>query len=122
MKLAASFAFIFAISGPALAESSACRPLTEVHSQVVSAGDKWIELSKEQWYFIAGNYTLNPGTPQGLPYGDKAVLVTPEKDPTVGMILFIDGDLACTPLRVPPILMSMLHDVGVKINHEGLAQ
>ena len=35
---------------------------------------KWIELTPAQWQFLRGVYALNPETPAGLPYGDKAVL------------------------------------------------
>ena len=36
---------------------------------------KWIELTSEQWQFLRGIYAMNPLTPPGLPYGDKAALV-----------------------------------------------
>jgi hypothetical protein len=36
---------------------------------------KWIELTSDQWQFLRGIYAMNPLTPPGLPYGDKAALV-----------------------------------------------
>jgi hypothetical protein len=40
-----------------------------------------------------------------LPYGDKAVLARLDKD-AGGLVFFIDGDKACTPMRAPPELMT----------------
>ena len=36
---------------------------------------KWIELTSDQWQFLRGIFAMNPLTPPGLPYGDKAALV-----------------------------------------------
>ena len=61
---------------------------------------KWIELTSDQWQFLRGIYAMNPLTPQGLPFGDKA----------------------CTPMAVPAELLSMMDDVATaKISHEGSA-
>ena len=62
---------------------------------------------------------MNPQTPPGLPYGDHAVLAQIAGD-TGGLIFFIDGDKACTPMPVPHELISMMQDVATdKIGHEG---
>jgi hypothetical protein len=54
-----------------------------------------------------------------LPYGDKAVLARLDKD-AGGLVFFIDGDKACTPMRAPPELMTLMDEVATdKINHEG---
>ena len=82
---------------------------------------KWIELTSDQWQFLRGIYAMNPQTPAGLPYGDKAALVKIEGR-TGGMVFFIDGDRACTPMAVPDELLSMMDDVATaKISHEGSA-
>ena len=82
---------------------------------------KWIELTSDQWQFLRGIYAMNPLTPAGLPYGDKAALVKIEGR-TGGMVFFIDGDKACTPMAVPDELLSMMDDVATaKISHEGSA-
>ena len=58
-------------------------------------------------------------TPPGLPYGDKAALVEIDGR-SGGMVFFIDGDKACTPMAVPDQLLAMMDDVATtKINHEG---
>jgi hypothetical protein len=80
---------------------------------------KWIELTSEQWQFLRGIYAMNPLTPPGLPYGDKAALVKVDGN-SGGMVFFIDGDKACTPMAVPDQLLAMMHEVATaKINHEG---
>jgi hypothetical protein len=53
-----------------------------------------------------------------LPYGDHAVLAQIAGD-AGGLIFFIDGDKACTPMPVPSELVSMMQDVATNtINHE----
>jgi hypothetical protein len=82
---------------------------------------KWIELTSEQWQFLRGIYAMNPLTPPGLPYGDKAALVKIDGS-SDGMVFFIDGDKACTPMAVPDQLLAMMDDVAAaKISHEGSA-
>jgi hypothetical protein len=88
--------------------------------QVIAARNgKWTELTPEQWQFLRGVYVMNPQTPAGLPYGDKAVLAQVENYPD-GLVFFIDGDQACTPMRAPPELLALIQEVGTaKINHPG---
>jgi hypothetical protein len=78
---------------------------------------KWIELTSEQWQFLRGIYAMNPLTPLGLPYGDKAALVKTDGN-SRGMAFFIDGDKACTPMAVPDQLLAIMDDVAAaKISH-----
>ncbi len=80
---------------------------------------KWIEVTSDQWQFLRGIYAMNPLTPPGLPYGNKAALVEIDGR-SGGMVFFIDGDRACTPMAVPDQLLAMMDDVATaKINHEG---
>jgi hypothetical protein len=82
---------------------------------------KWIELTSDQWQFLRGIYAMNPLTPPGLPYGDKAALVKIDGS-SGGMVFFIDGDKACTPMEVPDQLLAMMDAVATaKISHEGSA-
>jgi hypothetical protein len=56
-----------------------------------------------------------------LPYGDKAALVRFD-GAAGGMVFFIDGDKACTPMAVPDQLLAMMDQVATdKISHEGSA-
>ena len=82
---------------------------------------KWIELTSDQWQFLRGIYAMNPLTPPGLPYGDKAALVKIDGR-SGGMVFFIDGDKACTPMAVPDQLLAMMDDVATaRVSHEGSA-
>ena len=80
---------------------------------------QWIELTSEQWQFLRGIYAMNPLTAPGLPYGNKAVLAKVAGG-SGGLVFFIDGDKACTPMPVPDTLLAMMDEVATaKINHEG---
>ena len=82
---------------------------------------KWIELTSDQWQFLRGIYAMNPLTPPGLHYGDKAALVRIDGS-SGGLVFFIDGDKACTPMEVPDQLLAMMDDVAMaNISHEGNA-
>ena len=80
---------------------------------------KWVVLSMEQWQFLRGIYAMNPQTPPGLPFGDKAALATVDGN-AGGLVFFIDGERACTPMPVPKELIAMMDEVAAaKITHEG---
>lgn len=80
---------------------------------------RWIELTSQQWQFLRGIYAVNPETPPGLPYGDRAVLARLDGSPS-GLVFFIDGDRACTPMSAPPQLLALMQEVATgDINHEG---
>ena len=102
------------------AESAArCVDASVPKHAVEARHGKWIELTSEQWQFLRGIYAMNPETPPGLPYGDKAALAQVEGD-NGGLIFFIDGDRAYTPMPVPKQLLVMMDDAATsKINHEG---
>jgi hypothetical protein len=88
--------------------------------QVIAARNgTWTELTPEQWQFLRGVYVMDPQTPAGLPFGDKAVLAQVENYPD-GLVFFIDGDKACTPMRAPPELLALIQEVATaRINHPG---
>ncbi|MGD0722799.1 MAG: hypothetical protein ABR970_17320 [Roseiarcus sp.] len=118
----ASLAFIGALTVlPQLAAaetSSRCVDVSVPKQAIIARNGRWIELTSEQWQFMRGIYAMNPQTPAGLPYGDKAVLAQVEGN-NGGMVFFIDGDKACTPMPVPVELITMMRDVATDtINHE----
>lgn len=76
----------------------------------------WDDLSHVQWLFLAGIYSMDPSTPPGLPYGDRAVMAQVKGVPGA-MIIFIDGDLGCTPTPIPAILIKMLKNVEAGVIH-----
>jgi hypothetical protein len=105
----------FALAG----ETGQCVDVSVPKQAIEARNGKWIELTPEQWEFLRGIYAMNPLTPPGLPYGDKAALAKVDGN-AGGLIFFIDGDKACTPMPVPDTLLSMMDDVATaKINHEG---
>jgi hypothetical protein len=98
--------------------ASRCIDISVPKDAIMARNGKWIELTLEQWEFLRGIYAMNPETPAGLPYGDKAVLAEVEGN-AGGLVFFIDGDKACTPMPVPHELLAMMHDVATStINHE----
>jgi len=101
------------------AEAARCVDVSVPKKAVEAQNGKWIELTPDQWQFLRGIYAMNPLTPPGLPYGDKAALakVDGKKD---GLVFFIDGDRACTPMAAPEALLTLMDDVATaKITHEG---
>ena len=74
-----------------------CVDIAVPKDAVMARHGNWMELTPEQWQFLRGVYVLDPQTPPGLPYGDKAVLAQIDGRPG-GLVLFIDGDKACTPI------------------------
>jgi hypothetical protein len=103
----------------AAAKSAQCVDVSVPKHAIEARNGKWIQLTPEQWEFLRGIYAMNPLTPPGLPYGDKAALAKVDGNDG-GLIFFIDGDKACTPMPVPDKLLAMMDDVATaKINHEG---
>src|SRR5271170_6363883 len=99
--------------------SARCTDISVPKSAITAHNGKWIELTTEQWQFLRGVFVLNPNTPPGLPYGDKAVLAQIDGDPG-GLVFFIDGGQACTPMAVPGELVGMIREVAASnISHEG---
>ena len=97
---------------------SRCVDASIPKSAIAEHNGRWIELTGDQWQFLRGIYAMNPQTPAGLPYGDHAVLAQIAGD-SGGLIFFIDGDKACTPMAAPKELLSMMQDVATHtINHE----
>jgi hypothetical protein len=98
--------------------SSRCVDVSVPKDAITARNGKWIELTPEQWQFMRGIYAMNPQTPAGLPYGDKAVLAQIDGN-NGGMVFFIDGNKACTPMPIPVELIAMMRDVATDtINHE----
>ena len=117
--LLGALAFACAATAHADEAPSRCIDVTIPKGTVAERGGRWIALTRDQWLFMRGIYVLNPVTPAGLPYGDRAVLATAPGDPGGGTILFLDGDQACTPMPIPRALVEMMGDVAAGIlNHD----
>src|SRR6201996_2219705 len=101
--------------------SDVCVDVSVPKKAIEAHNGKWIQLTSDQWQFLRGIYAMNPLTPPGLPYGDKAALVKIDGT-SGGMVFFIDGDKACTPMTIPDQLLAMIDAVATaKISHEGSA-
>jgi hypothetical protein len=98
--------------------NSRCVDVSVPKQLIEARNGKWIELTPDQWQFLRGIYAMNPQTPPGLPYGDKAVLARVDGN-AGGVVFFIDGNQACTPMAVPDELLAMMNEVGTAtISHE----
>lgn len=96
-----------------------CEPMDDFKTKVDKHGAAATYLSHDELEFLRGIYAMNPLTPPGMPFGDRAMIVTtPGNDGAI--IEFIDGDLACTPMPVPKSLLDLLASVAAdRINHQG---
>jgi hypothetical protein len=96
-----------------------CVDISVPRNEVAARNGKWIELTPDQWQFLRGVYAMDSETAPGLPYGDKAVLaqISGNSD---GLVFFIDGDKACTPMWAPPELLDLIKEVATGgVNHQG---
>src|SRR5271154_3431119 len=113
---------LVALSQSALAAEGAspvCVDVSKPKAEVAAHHGRWIELNAAQWEFLRGVYAMNPDTPPGLPYGDHAVLARFDGD-SRGIVFFMDGNKACTPMLAPAELLSMMDDVATEtMKHEG---
>jgi hypothetical protein len=93
------------------AERPACTSLEKAQK---AAGKKTTitALSPSQFHFLQGMYVAMPTTPEGLPPGDGAVILTRD-DSDEGIIVWTRGILACEPLPVGHVvkLMKILAEV-----------
>jgi len=118
LRIAITAAFVLGlapmIAGPALAgdkkPSPTCRPLDKLRAEFDSK-THLTKLTPGQFHFVEGLYVGSPTTPDGLPPGDSALLVTHDgfKD---GIILWTRGRLACAPISVSEKLINLI--AGVK--------
>ncbi len=109
------------VSGNALADTAApqCVDVSKPKATVAALHGHWVDLDASQWEFLRGVYAMNPETPLGLPFGDRAALARFDGDPR-GIVFFIDDKKACTPMLAPPEILSMVADVAARaIKHQG---
>jgi hypothetical protein len=96
-----------------------CVDLATVRPATTGQNSEPIELTSDQWQFLRGVYAMNLEAPPGLPHGDQAVF-TLGGDDSDGLLFFVDGDKACTPMNAPPALLSLMDQVALgDINHQG---
>jgi hypothetical protein len=96
-----------------------CVDVSAPKGATIAQHGKWTELTPAQWQFLRGVFVVNPNTPPGLPYGDKAVLAQLDGSSS-GLVFFIDGQMACTPMVIPQALVTIVQDVAkTAVNHPG---
>ena len=61
-------------------QSDDCVDISVPKKAIERHNGKWIALTTDQWQFLRGIYAMNPQTPPGLPYGDKAALAKVDGD------------------------------------------
>lgn len=93
-----------------------CEPVDVLKKTLADHNSSWEDLSHVEWLFLVGIFAMNPETPSGLPYGDRAVM-SRMKGSTGALIVFIDDSWACTPMPVPAILLKMMQDVEAGVIH-----
>jgi hypothetical protein len=76
-----------------------------------------VELDPGQFHFIEGVYVGSPATPDGLPPGDGALLVTHDGDGG-GIIVWTRGKLACAPSPVSERLIKLMARVKTGAGEE----
>ncbi|THD43520.1 MAG: hypothetical protein E7774_12655 [Bradyrhizobium sp.] len=103
----------------ALAGSLECAKVDVPKHIIADHGGRWVELAPAQWQFLRGVYAADPTSPTTLPVGDRAALAQ-MGGADFGLVFFIDGDRACSPIVVSRDVVEMLRDVGTgHINHAG---
>jgi hypothetical protein len=118
--------FLLVVGAPALPPHTAvgpvfanrCVDLATLCAATTGQNSELIELTSDQWQFLRGVYAMNLEAPPGLPNGDKAVVrLGGDSD---GLLFFVDGDKACTPMTAPPALLSLMDQIAVgDANHQG---
>ena len=122
--VAGLIALVFATARAAHADGrSHCVDIAIPKGAFAAHDGTWKTLTNEQRLFLAGVYVLNPRTPSGLPYGDAAVLAEVSADHgNGGVVFFVDGDKACTPMPIGRELIELIMDIGKgTISHEGVS-
>jgi len=109
LKAAALLSFACLASSAGAAESPHCASLEKAQKDA-GKGTAIAPLTPAQFHFLQGVYVLNPTTPDGLPPGDGALLLTRDHGDE-GLILWMLGPLVCEPMPAPKKLMDYLAQV-----------
>ena len=109
LKAAALLSLACLASSAVAAENPHCASL-EKAQKAAGKGTAIAPLTPAQFHFLQGVYVLNPTTPDGLPPGDGALLLTRDHGDE-GLILWTLGPLVCEPMPAPRKLMDYLAQV-----------
>ena len=109
LKAAALLSCVCLASSAAAAGTPRCASLDK--AQNAAGKDTAIApLTPAQFHFLQGVYVLSPMTPDGLPPGDGALLLTHDHGGE-GLILRTLGPLVCEPMPAPKKLIDYLAQV-----------
>ena len=106
LKATALLSFVCLASSAAAAESPRCASLEKAH-EAAGKDTAIAPLTPAQFHFLQGVYVLSPTTPDGLPPGDGALLLTRDHGDE-GLILWTLGPLVREPMPAPKKLMDYL--------------
>ena len=116
MKIALALAASLAVGGSALAAERAptprapvCAPLDKIKADF-DAKTHFVALTPGQFHFAAGLYVGNPNTPEGMPPGDGAILITHDGSKS-GTIAWTRGKNVCSPITLPEPIMKLLNAI-----------
>ncbi len=86
-------------------------PISEAKSMARALGGAdFVALTGDQWNFLRGMFIESPDTPESLPPGNGAVMsLRPDGSAS---IVFVDGDLACAPMKLGRRGVEALMSVG----------
>jgi len=107
IALAMSLAFggvAYAAQGPR--SHPQCKALAKLKAEFDTKTHA-IPLTAGQFHFIEGVYVGSPSTPDGLPPGDGAILVTHDGDKD-GIVIWTRGTLGCAPIPVNENLIRLM--------------
>ena len=112
----ALIAALVLLSAPAMAKDipTKCKPYDGpkgARTTLMKEGDRWTKMTPSQFQFMRGIYVGSPSTPEGLPLGDGAALIT--KDGAKGgLVAFTDHKNVCDMLPLPQQVIDLLMKVG----------
>jgi hypothetical protein len=93
--------------GSVQAAETRCKPLAKFKADFADAKTHMVQLTSGQFHFVEGIYVGNPTTPDGLPPGDGAMIVTHDGDDG-GIIVWTHGALACAPIPIDEKIMKLM--------------
>ena len=104
-----------AVGGPAFAAerapalhapAPACAPIDKIKADF-DAKTHFVALTPGQFHFAAGIYVGNPSTPEGMPPGDGALLITHDGSKS-GTLVWTRGRNGCSPMTLPEPMLKLL--------------
>jgi hypothetical protein len=112
LRTLAALGLALAVGDSALAAERApapCKPLAKLEADF-DAKTHFAPLTPGQFHFVEGVYVGSPTTPDGLPPGDGALLVSHDGDKD-GVVIWTRGALACAPIPVSERLIKLIGSI-----------